>query len=45
MSYRIVFRLAALAMAACAASTLHAAEARAFQVDTLKVEQHGTAGR
>jgi pimeloyl-ACP methyl ester carboxylesterase len=55
MSYRIVFRAAALLMAAAAASTLHAAgatpgaipAARALQgtqVGTLKVERHGTAG-
>lgn len=49
MSYRIIFRLAALAMAACAASTLHAATAPSvaapFEVGTLKVEQHGHGGR
>ena len=45
MSYRIVFRLAALAMAACAASTLHAADEPSFEVGTLKVEPHGHGGR
>lgn len=53
MSYRIVFRAAALLMAACAASTLHAAAAPGVpaashamqQVGTLKVERHGDAGR
>lgn len=59
MSYRIVtvLRAAALLMAACAASTLHAAPAApaapaavavspaSQQVGTLKVERHGQAGR
>lgn len=53
MSYRIVFRAAALLMAACAASTLHAATpatatmqaAQAVQAGTLSIERHGTSGR
>lgn len=50
MSYRIVFRAAALLMAAAAASTLHAATPapsalHATTVGTLSVERHGTAGR
>lgn len=54
MSYRIVFRAAALLMAAAAASTLHAATpgatpaasgTSATTVGTLSVERHGSAGR
>ncbi|QWT19909.1 alpha/beta hydrolase [Bacillus sp. NP157] len=54
MSYRIVFRAAALLMAAAVASTLHAATPAAHpaasamapvQAGTLKVERHGSAGR
>jgi len=51
MSYRIVLRAAALLMAACAASTLHAATPatakatnHAVQAGTLTVERHGTSG-
>ncbi|MDY1549025.1 alpha/beta fold hydrolase [Luteibacter sahnii] len=44
MSHRIIRRLATLALTACALSTLHAADAPSWQVDTLKVERHGSGG-